>query len=147
MSYDFDLNRFVRAQDPDYATVLAELRVGEKRSHWMWYVFPQVSGLGGSANARRYAIASLDEARAYLRHAVLGPRLRECVELVLAVKGRAVEQIFPYPDDLKFRSSMTLFERAAPAPDIFALAIDQYYGGVRDGATIEILDSLEHRPR
>lgn len=136
MPTTFDLNRFVAAQEPVYAQVLAELRAGAKRSHWMWFVFPQIAGLGFSAMAQRYAIGSLDEARAYLAHPVLGPRLRDCVRLVLAVQGRDAHGIFGSPDDVKFRSSLTLFARAAPDEALFREALDTYYGGAEDAATL-----------
>src|SRR6187402_3110421 len=110
----FHLQRFVDAQQPVYTAVLAELRAGRKRSHWMWFVFPQLTGLGHSAMAHHYAIASLDEARSYLSHPVLGARLRECSALVLALDHRSIHEIFGSPDDLKFHSSMTLFDRAEP---------------------------------
>jgi uncharacterized protein (DUF1810 family) len=139
MSEPFDLARFVVAQAPVYARVVAELRSGHKRSHWMWFVFPQIDGLGHSAMARRYAIRSLEEAKAYLAHEILGPRLRECTALVNAVKGRAIAEIFGYPDDLKFHSSMTLFLSASGNEAVFAAAIEKYFAGARDGATLEKL--------
>src|ERR1700761_459059 len=115
----FDLQRFVDAQDSCYAQVLSELAAGKKRSHWMWFMFPQIQGLGSSGIAQRFAISGIEEARAYLDHPVLGTRLRECTALVNAVAGRSVEDIFGYPDDLKFRSSVTLFARAAKDPGVF----------------------------
>ena len=136
----FDLQRFVDAQDRDYATVLRELRAGRKRSHWIWYVFPQIRGLGASAMSRKYAISSKDEARAYSEHPILGPRLRECTQRVLDVEGRTAEQIFPYPDDLKFRSCMTLFERSAADPAVFRAALLKYFGGKPDRVTLDILE-------
>ena len=135
----FDLERFVEAQDPVYARVLAELRAGRKQSHWMWFVFPQIAGLGRSSMAARFAIASLDEARAYLARPVLGGRLRECTELVLAVEGKSAHDIFGSPDDLKFRSCMTLFSRVAPAGSPFERALARYFGGEPDAATLERL--------
>lgn len=135
----FDLQRFVDAQDPVYARVIAELRAGLKQSHWMWFVFPQIAGLGRSAMAERYAIRSLDEAKAYLARPVLGGRLRECAKLVLAVNGRSVRDIFGAPDDLKFHSSMTLFAHAAPDDPLFSKALEKYFGGKEDAATIERL--------
>ncbi len=135
----YDLERFVSAQQSVYARVTAELRAGRKHTHWMWFVFPQIAGLGHSAMARRYAIGSLDEARAYLAHPVLGPRLRECTQLVLGVQGRAAHAIFGSPDDLKFRSSMTLFAQAAPDDPLFRTALDTYFGGAPDTATLEKL--------
>jgi uncharacterized protein (DUF1810 family) len=139
MAVAFDLRRFVEAQSRDYGTVLAELRAGRKRSHWIWYVFPQIAGLGSSAMSQKYAISSCDEARAYAEHPILGPRLRECTQLVLDVQGRGAGQIFPYPDDLKFRSCMTLFERCAADPAIFRAALEKYFGGEPDRTTLDIL--------
>jgi len=139
MSDPYDLQRFVDAQDRVYARVVAELRAGRKTSHWMWFVFPQVAGLGNSPMAQEYAINSLDEARAYLAHLVLGPRLRECTQLVLDVKGRDISDILGYPDDLKFRSSMTLFAALDDAPPVFEAALRQFFAGKPDAATLEIL--------
>jgi len=124
-----DLGRFVQAQDGVHDTALAELRAGRKRTHWMWFVFPQIAGLGHSATARRYAITSLDEARAYLAHPVLGPRLAEAAAAVLAVEGRTAAEILGHPDDLKLRSSMTLFAAAADDPGVFQAVLDRYYDG------------------
>ena len=138
---EHDLERFVAAQDPVYATVCAELRAGAKRSHWMWFIFPQLQGLGWSPMARRYAIASLAEARAYLEHPVLGARLRECTLLVTAVEGRTLGEIFGHPDDLKFHSSMTLFARASADGEPFAAALRKYWGGRYDERTLELLRS------
>ena len=117
--------------------VREELRGGRKRSHWMWFVFPQIAGLGHSATAQHFAIASLDEARAYLTHDILGPRLKECAALVVAVEGRNIGEIFAAPDDLKFHSSMTLFARAAPDEPVFRDALQKYFGGEEDRATLE----------
>ena len=125
MADPFGLARFVDAQRPVYETVVAELRAGRKRTHWMWFIFPQLAGLGRSATARRYAITSRDEATAYLAHPVLGPRLRECSALVAGIEGRSIAEIFGYPDDLKFRSSMTLFAQAAPGEPIFAACLQK----------------------
>lgn len=136
MSDPFDLQRFVDAQAQIYDRALAELRAGEKRSHWMWFVFPQLAGLGFSAMAQRYAISGLDEARAYLAHPVLGPRLLACTDAVLAVEGRTTHQIFGSPDDMKFRSSMTLFRAAAPEEPRFDRALERYYGGAADERTM-----------
>jgi uncharacterized protein (DUF1810 family) len=136
---DFELQRFIEAQDSVYPSVLAELRSGQKRSHWMWFVFPQLHGLGSSAMAREYAIRSRQEARAYSDHPVLGARLRECVELVLAVEGRTASQIFPYPDDLKFHSCVTLFEATAVVPDLFRAALNKYFDGRSDQRTLDLL--------
>ena len=135
---DFDLDRFVEAQDGVYAQALAELRRGRKESHWMWFVFPQIAGLGRSPTAQYYAIASAGEARAYLGHPLLGPRLRECTEAVLAHPNRSAEEIFGAIDALKFRSSMTLFE-AVDEDGPFGAAIDAFYGGARDPATLDRL--------
>jgi uncharacterized protein (DUF1810 family) len=135
----FDLNRFVDAQAPVYAEALAELRRGRKESHWMWFVFPQLAGLGRSPTARFYAIDSLDEARAYLAHPLLGPRLAECTEAVLAHRGRGADAIFGSVDAMKFRSSMTLFEAAAEETGTFAQALDSFFGGMRDTATLALL--------
>jgi uncharacterized protein (DUF1810 family) len=134
-----DLERFVAAQDPVIDRVRAELRRGRKSSHWMWFVFPQLRGLGSSATAQHYALASLDEARAYLAHPVLGPRLVECARLAAAVPQGGAAEVFGYPDDLKLRSSMTLFARAAPDEPAFAAVLDRYFGGEPDPRTLELL--------
>ena len=134
------LQRFVDAQASVYAQVCSELRDGRKRTHWMWFIFPQIKGLGHSEMATRFAITSLDEAHAYLEHPILGPRLGECTRLVNQVEGRSIEQIFGYPDDLKFHSSMTLFARAAPDDEqVFDEALRKYFGGELDPATLERL--------
>jgi uncharacterized protein (DUF1810 family) len=135
----FDLRRFVDAQGRVYDTVLAELRSGAKRSHWIWFVFPQLRGLGRSATAQHYGISSLEEARAYLAHPVLGPRLRECTRLVAATDGRSVDEIFGWPDNLKVRSSMTLFSHAADDSADFRAVLDKFYAGEDDPATVELL--------
>lgn len=135
----FDLARFVDAQQPVYDTVLRELRAGRKRSHWMWFVFPQLRGLGSSPTAVRFGISSIDEARAYLAHDLLGARLRECAALVAAVEGRSARDVFGWPDDLKLRSSMTLFSRAAGGQSVFDAVLDKFYGGEEDPATLERL--------
>lgn len=133
----FDLQRFVDAQDPIYARVLEELRAGRKQTHWMWFVFPQIAGLGFSETAKLYGIASLDEAIAYLKHPVLGSRLIECANLVLKVRDRSIHQILGSPDDMKFRSCMTLFARAAEDPAVFKEALKKYFGGHEDPLTVE----------
>lgn len=138
MADPFDLQRFVDAQAPVYAQVRAELAAGRKASHWMWFVFPQLKGLGFSAMAQHYGIASIAEAQAYWEHPVLGARLAECTELVLAVAGRSVHEIFGSPDDLKFRSCMTLFAHATGAP-VFTQALAKYFGGEADPRTVERL--------
>jgi uncharacterized protein (DUF1810 family) len=135
----FDLQRFVDAQADVYEDVHDELHAGRKTSHWMWFVFPQLRGLGHSPMAQHYGIASLDEARAYLAHPVLGERLRECTRLVLGVDGRNARAIFGSPDDFKFRSCMTLFGFAAPDEDVFAQALDRHFGGEPDPRTLELL--------
>jgi uncharacterized protein (DUF1810 family) len=140
-----DLNRFVRAQEHDYARALAEIRSGRKRTHWMWYIFPQLDGLGFSETARRYAIRGLDEARAYLGHPVLGPRLVECAEAVLAVQGRSAREIFGTLDDLKLRSCATLFAEVAPAGSVFQRVLELYFGGEADGRTLALLGSESGR--
>src|SRR6185312_787102 len=132
----FDLQRFVDAQARVYDTVLGELRDGRKRSHWMWFVFPQLRGLGNSPTAVRFAISSIDEARAYLAHELLGPRLRECAGLVAQIEGRAAEEIFGWPDDMKLRSSMTLFAHASDDNADFIAVLQKFYGGEEDPATL-----------
>jgi uncharacterized protein (DUF1810 family) len=137
----FDLRRFVDAQVDLYDTALAELRNGAKRSHWIWFVFPQLRGLGRSPTAVRFGIASLDEARAYLAHPVLGPRLRECTRLVGLIDGRSVDEIFGWPDTLKVRSSMTLFAQATDDNADFHGVLDKFYDGEEDPATVELLST------
>jgi uncharacterized protein (DUF1810 family) len=139
MGDPYDLQRFVDAQDPVYAQVCDELRHGRKRSHWMWFVFPQLRGLGASETARRFAISSLAEAEAYLRHPLLGPRLRESTQLVNLINERSIEEIFGYPDYLKFRSSMSLFAHATSDSDVFAQALRKYFGGEADPQTVQLL--------
>lgn len=135
----FDLERFVTAQEGLYHEVVKELRRGRKTGHWIWFVFPQVAGLGFSETSRRYSIASLDEAEAYLAHRVLGTRLRECTGLLLAVEGRTADQILGPLDAMKVRSSMTLFHRAAPQDPLFIAVLDRFYGGQLDAATERLL--------
>ena len=142
MTASFDLDRFVAAQDPVYARVCAELAAGAKASHWMWFVFPQLRGLGRSATADHFGIAGRAEAEAYLRHPVLGERLRECTRLVLAVRGRNATGIFGTPDDMKFHSSMTLFAEVSDEP-LFAEALARYFGCRRDARTLQM---LQERP-
>lgn len=139
MTDPFNLTRFASAQEPVIDRVLAELTAGKKTSHWMWFVFPQFAGLGRSPMAKRYAIASLSEARAYLVHAVLGRRLVDCTELALAVAGRTAHEIFGSPDDMKFHSSMTLFDAVAPPRNVFAAALAKFFDGTRDAATLSLL--------
>jgi uncharacterized protein (DUF1810 family) len=138
-----DLQRFIDAQEPVYARVCDELRAGLKSSHWMWFVFPQLKGLGRSATAEHFGISSAGEAVAYLQHPVLGARLRECARLVLAVQGRSAEQIFGAVDALKLRSSMTLFAEVAPDDPLFRQVLDQYYGGLPDPRTVDLLRDSE----
>ena len=137
MSNPYELKRFVDAQEGVYEQACAELRAGRKRSHWMWFVFPQIRGLGSSPTAVRFAISGMEEARAYLEHPVLGLRLRECAGIVVGVEGRTVEEIFGYPDDLKFHSSMTLFAKAAEEAGMFGEALEKYFGGEMDRGTLE----------
>src|SRR6201992_495827 len=134
-SDQFDLNRFIKAQRPLYTTVLDELRKGRKKTHWIWFIFPQVEGLGHSAMARHYSIRSRREAQAYRAHEVLGVRLCECVEAVLAVEAGTAHEIFGSPDDMKFRLSMTLFS-TCDRPALFQTALDRFYAGQRDTATL-----------
>jgi uncharacterized protein (DUF1810 family) len=142
---EFDLGRFIEAQDaPDgggtvYTRALAELTAGRKRSHWMWFIFPQIAGLGASAMARTYAIGSRAEAAAYLSHPLLGARLKACVAAVMGLEGRSAHQVFGSPDDLKFRSSLTLFAQAADQPAVFLAALGKYFGGAGDAATLRLL--------
>ena len=133
----YDLGRFVAAQAEVYERVCAELRAGRKQSHWMWFVFPQIRGLGSSPTAVRFAISGMEEARAYLEHPMLGSRLRECTGIVVDVEGRSVEQIFGYPDDLKFHSSITLFAKAAAEAGVFGEALEKFFGGEMDRGTLE----------
>lgn len=136
------LERFLEAQEGVYERACDELRAGQKQSHWMWFIFPQIHGLGSSSMATRYAISSLEEAHAYLEHPVLGLRLRECAGIVVGLQGRTVDQIFGYPDDMKFHSSMTLFAQAATISEedlIFSQALDKYFSGREDAATMQRL--------
>jgi uncharacterized protein (DUF1810 family) len=135
----YNLQRFLEAQQEDYEDVCAELRAGRKRTHWMWYIFPQIKGLGRSAAADWFAISSLEEAQAYLQHPVLGPRLRECTQLVNLIEGRSLHEIFSSPDDLKFRSSMTLFAQATAENREFLDALRKYSAGEFDPATLGLL--------
>jgi uncharacterized protein (DUF1810 family) len=135
----YDLQRFVDAQNPVFEKVCAELQTGQKRSHWMWFIFPQLGGLGSSYMAARFGISSRQEAEAFLKHPVLGPRLRKCTGLVNLVEGRSINEIFGYPDDLKFRSSMTLFASTTPEDQVFKDAINKYFAGEPDRLTVEQL--------
>jgi uncharacterized protein (DUF1810 family) len=139
MDDPFNLNRFVSAQAPVWSQVLAELRAGAKRSHWIWFIFPQMKGLGHSPTADHFGIGSLNEAEAYARHPLLGPRLVECTQLVSLIQGRTINQILGSPDDLKFRSSMTLFARADSDNNVFHDALKKYFNGQPDPLTLELL--------
>jgi uncharacterized protein (DUF1810 family) len=139
MTDAYNLHRFLDAQEQAYDTVLVELRVGKKSSHWIWFIFPQIIGLGHSAMAQQFAITSLDEAKAYLQHPVLGHRLRECTQLVLNVEGRTIDEIFPYPDNLKFRSCITLFMTATTDNALFNAALLKYFDGKPDQLTMNVL--------
>jgi uncharacterized protein (DUF1810 family) len=145
MNHDerFDLDRFLNAQEPVYEHVLSELRSGQKRTHWMWFIFPQIDGLGFSATTKYYAIKSIEEAQHYLNHPILGERLRECAETILAVEGRSISEIFGYPDDLKFKSSMTLFACVPNSPPVFASVLDKYFRGERDVKTLALLEKQQ----
>jgi len=141
----YNLQRFVEAQEPAYEAARAELAAGAKRGHWIWFIFPQLKGLGMSAMSQEFGLSSLDEAKAYISHPILGARLRECTRLVLNVEGRSVDQIFGYPDNLKFRSSMTLFAKSTRDDRIFRDALEKYFGGEGDPLTLERLGtSLGH---
>jgi uncharacterized protein (DUF1810 family) len=137
----YDLTRFVRAQGNDYAQALSEIRGGRKRTHWMWYIFPQLDGLAFSSTSRHYSIKSLAEAKAYLDHPILGPRLLECAEAVVHLEGRSATEIFGSPDDLKLRSCATLFACVSPRESVFDRLLRKYYRGERDGKTLRLLGS------
>ncbi|MFK5665787.1 DUF1810 domain-containing protein [Pseudomonas shirazica] len=139
MHADFDLQRFVETQNPVYDQVMQELQAGRKRSHWMWYVFPQLDGLGHSAMAERYALAGIDEARAYLAHPLLGPRLQACVTALLQHHDKSAREMLGSPDYLKLRSCLTLFAQAAPGNPLFQLALVQFYDGEPDALTLAML--------
>jgi uncharacterized protein (DUF1810 family) len=139
MNEPYNLQRFIDAQNPVFDQVRCELSAGCKTSHWMWFIFPQIQGLGRSYMAEKFAISSVAEAEAYLRHEILGPRLRECTGLVNAVEGRSMHEIFGSPDDMKFRSSMTLFSHATPDNGVFKQALQKYFGGELDPLTLERL--------
>ncbi len=145
-SYDdpFDLERFAIAQEGVYSQVLSELKSGQKRTHWMWYIFPQIEGLAASETSQFYAIKSPEEARAYLAHPLLGKRLLECSQAVLAIQGRSVSEIFAFPDDLKLKSSMTLFARFSEKNSIFFRILEKYFSGEQDVKTLQLLDKLDN---
>jgi uncharacterized protein (DUF1810 family) len=136
----YDLARFVEAQEHEYVQALSEMRSGQKRSHWMWYVFPQFEGLGFSSTSRRYAIKSVSEAEAYLRHPILGPRLLESAQAILGVDGRSALEVFGSPDNMKLRSSATLFASVSPAGSVFEQLLDRYFGGKPDDKTLRLLE-------
>ena len=137
----YNLNRFVQAQEDDYDLALAEIRIGRKESHWMWYIFPQFDGLGFSSTTKRYSIKSVAEARAYLAHPVLGPRLRECAEAVLDVEGHTAFEIFGSPDDIKLRSCATLFDAVSPPGSVFERLLGRYFQGQPDGKTLRLIEA------
>lgn len=137
------LERYIKGQAPVYARALAELRAGHKQSHWMWFIFPQIAGLGRSSMSQAYAIQSLQEAREYLAHPLLGARMRECCQALMALEGRTAHEIFRSPDDLKLRSSLTLFARAAPDEPLFDDLLVKYFGGKEDPATLELLEGQQ----
>jgi len=141
----FDLGRFASAQEGIYDSVLAELRKGQKRTHWMWFIFPQIDGLAHSTTSKHYAIKSIEEARQYLNHPILGTRLLECAETVLAVEGRSVSEIFGYPDDLKLKSSMTLFAYVADPGSLFVRILAKYFRGEQDIRTLDLLEKLKEK--
>jgi uncharacterized protein (DUF1810 family) len=141
----FNLSRFTDAQEGIYANVLRELKNGEKRTHWMWFIFPQIDGLAYSSTSKYYAIKNIEEARQYLNHPVLGKRLLECAETVLAVEGRSVSEIFGYPDDLKLKSSVTLFASVSDAHSVFVRVLDKYFHGERDIRTLHLLEQVKQR--
>ncbi|MDO9267508.1 MAG: DUF1810 domain-containing protein [Methylobacter sp.] len=142
-SDNIDLSRFTSAQKSIYDSVLTELKSGRKRTHWMWYIFPQIDGLGHSSTSKHYAIKNLEEARQYLNHPVLGKRLLECAEAVFTVEGRSISEIFGYPDNLKFKSSMTLFACVADPYSVFSRILDKYFNGERDALTLQLLEKLK----
>ena len=139
MTDPHNLQRFIDAQEPVYRQLVAELAAGEKRSHWMWFVFPQLDGLGCSSMAQRFAIRSREEVKAYWQHPVLGSRLRECIGLMLAIKGKSALEILDTPDDLKFRSCLTLFAAVLPDEPVFARTLKKYFAGVGDSRTLALL--------
>jgi len=138
----YGLHRFVQAQAADYEQALSEIRGGRKRSHWIWYIFPQYHGLGSSSTSRRYAIRSLAEAKAYLSHPVLGPRLVECAEAAIGLEAQSAFQVFGSPDDMKLRSSATLFARVSPSGSVFERLLDKYFRGERDDNTLRLLSAI-----
>lgn len=140
----YNLSRFVQAQEDDYERALSEIKSGQKRSHWMWYIFPQVDGLGFSPTSKRYSIKSIAEAKAYLNHPVLGPRLTECAEAVLHVEGRSAYEILGSPDDMKLRSCATLFAHISPVESVFDRLLDKFFQGDPDPKTLHLLKVMDH---
>jgi len=141
----FDLSRFLKAHEADYEQALSEIRGGQKRTHWMWYIFPQIEGLAFSSMSRHYSIKSIEEAQAYLNHPVLGARLLECAEAVVEVEGRSIAEIFGSLDDLKLRSCATLFASVSPAGSVFDRLLEKYYHGVRDEKTLQLVEKLTEK--
>ena len=141
----YDLNRFVQAQAEDYDQALAQIRAGRKRSHWMWYVFPQFHGLGFSSTSRRYAIKTIAEAEAYLRHPLLGPRLEECCETLIDIEGRSAHDIFGSPDDVKLRSCATLFKHVSAPGSVFERLLGKYFAGVPDQKTLQLIGATTEK--
>ena len=139
----FDLDRFISAQERVYDRVLTELRSGQKRSHWMWYIFPQIDGLGHSSTTKHYSIKTMEEARHYINHSILGTRLLECADAVLTTEGRSISEIFGYPDDLKLKSCMTLFAAVADPGSVFDRVLDKYFDGQRDNRTLQLIENLK----
>ena len=143
MNIETQFAEFVAAQDAVYDDVLRELAAGRKETHWIWFIFPQLAGLGLSSMSQKFGLSSKADALAYLEHDILGPRLRECTELILRLSNRPIDQILGYPDDLKFRSSMTLFAVTAPEEPIFEAALEKFFGGQHDPLTIKLLQDIE----
>jgi uncharacterized protein (DUF1810 family) len=141
----FELSRFLEAQKPDYDQALSEIKAGRKRTHWMWYIFPQIDGLAFSSTSKLYAIKSIDEARAYLNHPVLGSRLLECAQAVVDIEARSIAEIFGSPDDLKLKSCITLFASVLPSGSVFDRILEKYYRGKRDDKTLQLLEELEKK--
>ncbi len=141
----YDLRRFTKAQRNTYDRVLTELRNGKKQTHWMWYIFPQIDGLGHSATSKRYAIKSIEEARQYLNHSVLGKRLLECVKVILAIEGHSISEIFGHPDDMKLKSSMTLFTCIPNSPSVLFRVLDKYFNGNRDVKTLQLFEKIKEK--
>ena len=146
MADPYDLQRFVRAQEHDYEEALTEIRSGRKRSHWMWYIFPQFDGLGVSPTSKRYAVKSVAEAKAFLAHPLLGPRLRECAAAAVRIEGLSAADIFGFPDDMKLRSCATLFASVSPAGSVFHRVIDRFFTGEPDAETLRLIEEAREHP-